>query len=62
MSDISHTRNFKDEDVKLIGMINYEMIGYFISEPNSQKYPLPFMDKIYPNSGDFIAASDHLNY
>lgn len=40
-------------DVKL--MISVEMIGYFSDDPGSQAYPLPGLDLIYPDTGNFIA-------
>lgn len=44
---------FDKQNIEL--MINFEMIGYFTDEPNSQDYPLGLMKIIYPNTGDFIA-------
>ncbi|TAF09355.1 MAG: M28 family peptidase [Nostocales cyanobacterium] len=35
-------------------MISLEMLGYRDSTPGSQRYPA-FLDKFYPNTGDFIA-------
>ncbi|MBD2612074.1 M20/M25/M40 family metallo-hydrolase [Nostoc punctiforme FACHB-252] len=35
-------------------MISLEMLGYVDSTPGSQNYP-PFLNRFYPNSGDFIA-------
>ncbi len=40
----------KDE---VVGMINYEMIGYFTSEPGSQTVP-PELAGTVPDTGDFI--------
>ena len=39
---------------EVYGMVSLEMLGYFSSEENSQRYPWPF--KIfYPDTADFIA-------
>jgi hypothetical protein len=40
---------------QITGMISMETIGYFTDEPDSQQYPGPGMDMIYPNTGNFIA-------
>ncbi|MEX0995824.1 MAG: hypothetical protein WDZ45_02100 [Flavobacteriaceae bacterium] len=38
----------------LIGMICYEMIGYFSDAPNSQPYPSPDLAEVYPSVANFI--------
>lgn len=55
MGSFVHAKSLKDNDRDVIGMINYEMIGYFADEPNSQDYPIEFMKDIYPTTGNFIA-------
>ena len=40
---------------KLRLMMSLEMLGYCDRRPNSQRYPAPFLQRFYPNSGDFIA-------
>ncbi|WP_138499388.1 M28 family peptidase [Nostoc sp. PA-18-2419] len=40
-------------------MISLEMLGYKDSTPGSQSYP-PFLERFYPNSGDFIALIGNL--
>ena len=45
----------KEQDIPVIGMINYEMIGYFTDEANSQNYPIEGMKVVYPTIGNFIA-------
>ena len=37
-------------------MVCLEMIGTFVDEPGSQHYPLPGLEFIYPNRGDYIAV------
>ena len=37
------------------GMICLEMIGYFSERPNSQRFPFPFMKRMFPTTGNFIA-------
>ncbi len=36
-------------------MLSLEMLGYFSDAPNSQQYPLDWLRRIYPDTGDFIA-------
>ncbi len=36
-------------------MICLEMIGYFSDRAGSQHYPFPFMNRVYPGTGNFIA-------
>lgn len=55
MGSYIHAKYLKEQQIPIIGMINYEMIGYFTDEPNSQDYPIESMKNIYPNKGDFIA-------
>jgi hypothetical protein len=49
-----HAQSLYDNQVDVIGMICYEMIGYFSDEPNSQPFPSPELAKIYPSTGNFI--------
>ena len=55
MGSYIHAKYLKDNNISVIGMINYEMIGYFTDEPSSQNYPIEQMKMIYPTVGDFIA-------
>lgn len=55
MGSYQHAKYLKDNNFDVIGMINYEMIGYYTSEPDSQDYPIEAMKFIYPTTGDFIA-------
>ncbi len=36
-------------------MLSLEMLGYFSNQPNSQRYPLNVLSRIYPDAGNFIA-------
>jgi Zn-dependent M28 family amino/carboxypeptidase len=55
MGSYVYARSLKQNKVRLKGMICLEMIGYFSDTPKSQSYPLPFMNTIYPDEGNFIA-------
>ena len=47
------------KNIKL--MVVLEMIGYFSDEPNSQKYPIGLLGKIYPTTANFIALVGRAN-
>jgi Peptidase family M28 len=55
MGSVQHARSLKaaGRDVSL--MLALEMIGWFSDAPGSQTFPLPGMDLIYPDRGNFIA-------
>ncbi len=55
MGSYVYAHNLKKRKTELTGMICLEMIGYFTDTPGSQSYPLPFMNTIYPDRGNFIA-------
>lgn len=48
----------RDEEVKTMAMINYEMIGYFSSEPGSQQIPGEYaeLSSLIGDVGDFICV------
>lgn len=55
MGSYKHAEYLFNNDINVIGMINYEMIGYFTDEPDSQNYPMETMKDFYPDTGNFIA-------
>ena len=54
MGSFVHAQSLHKEDVEVIGMICYEMIGYFSDEPNSQPFPHPDLARLYPSTANFI--------
>ena len=54
MGSYIHAESLRREQAEVIGMICYEMIGYFSDEPYSQSFPSPAMAEMYPNTGNFI--------
>lgn len=53
-----HARQSVERGDKIVGMLCLEMIGYYSSEPKSQKYPFPLekvLSKVYPSTGNFVA-------
>ncbi len=53
MGSYHHAKQSYDRGDRIVGMISLEMLGYFSSEPDSQKYPFPF-NLFYPDRGNFI--------
>ncbi|HEX8561448.1 MAG TPA: M28 family peptidase [Flavobacterium sp.] len=54
MGSYVHAKSLHDQNADLIGMICFEMIGYFSDEPNSQSFPDPALAEIYPHTANFI--------
>ena len=54
MGSYVHAKSLKDDNIEVIGMICYEMIGYFSDEPNSQNFPSPELAALYPDVANFI--------
>ncbi len=54
MGSYIHARSLQRENTPVKGMISLEMIGFFTSAPHSQHYPLPILQWIYGDTGDFI--------
>ncbi len=54
MGSYVHAKSLFDNNVDVIGMICYEMIGYFSDKPNSQSYPSKELAAMYPSTANFI--------
>lgn len=54
MGSYIHANSLFQDKVEVIGMICYEMIGYFSDKPNSQSFPSPDLAKLYPSTANFI--------
>ncbi|GAB3163992.1 M28 family peptidase [Telluribacter humicola] len=54
MGSYIHAKSLHEQNAEVIGMICYEMIGYFSDAPNSQGFPSPELAKIYPHTANFI--------
>ena len=56
--------NWKAPNAMVIGAkaeLALEMIGYFSSEPGSQRYPIPALKIFYPSKGNSIAIVGRLD-
>jgi len=54
MGSFVHARSLSESGVDLIGMICYDMIGYYSDESGSQNFPSPELASQYPDKGNFI--------
>lgn len=60
MGSFKHAAMLKQNNTEVKLMISVDSIGYFTSQDDSQQYPFSFMKLIYPNQGNFINISTHL--
>ncbi|MDH4379702.1 MAG: M28 family peptidase [Vampirovibrionales bacterium] len=56
MGSARHAASIKGESHHVKGMISLDMIGYFRDESNTQKYPIPFLNWIMGNKGNYISV------
>ncbi len=54
MGSYVYAKGLKHKRAEVEGMICLESIGYFLEEPGSQQFPLPFFRFFYPDTGNFI--------
>ena len=54
MGSYVHAHSLYDNKVDVLGMICYEMIGYYSDEPESQPFPSPALAARYPHTANFI--------
>jgi hypothetical protein len=56
MGSYVHAKGLAEAQAEIKLMISVEMIGYFSDAPGSQTYPLPLLNRIYPDTGNFIGV------
>ena len=54
MGSYVHAQSLHETKADVIGMICYEMIGYFSDAPRSQSFPISELAELYPATGNFI--------
>lgn len=54
MGSYIHAKSIAENKENIIGMICYEMIGYFSEKRGSQSFPHPALKLMYPSKGNFI--------
>jgi Zn-dependent M28 family amino/carboxypeptidase len=55
MASYHYAKSLKEKNEHVEGMICLEMIGYFCDREACQRYPFPFMNRIFPKYGNFIS-------
>jgi Zn-dependent M28 family amino/carboxypeptidase len=55
MGSFHYAQGLHDRGEQVEGMICLEMIGYFTDREGSQHYPLPFMGRVFPKTGNYLA-------
>jgi hypothetical protein len=56
MGSYVHAKSLKDAGTPVLGMLCYEIIGYFSDQPGSQHFPSPTLAAAYPSTGNFIVV------
>lgn len=54
MGSYIHAESLYKDNADVLGMICYEMLGYFSDEPESQPFPSPELAALYPHTANFI--------
>jgi Peptidase family M28 len=54
MGSLRYARVLSERKERVVAMYSLETIGFYSSEPGSQRYPAPF-NLIFPDRGDFVA-------
>ena len=55
MGSVRHARSLAASKREVELMLSLEMIGFFSDAPGSQRFPVPAMQPLYSDRGDFIA-------
>lgn len=55
MGSYAYASRCRELNEEIIAMIALDGLGYYSDEPGSQKYPLPGLKFIYPDTADFIS-------
>ncbi len=56
MGSAWHAFKMREEKVDIKLMISLEMLGYFSDQAESQQYPVPLLEWLYPDKGNYIAV------
>ena len=56
MGSYVHAQSLKKANTNVELMICLEMLGYYSDEPNSQRYPVPLLNWLFPTKGNFVAT------
>jgi hypothetical protein len=62
MGSYVHAQSIKENTPNVLGMICFDMIGYFSEEPKSQRFPNEQMASMFPSVGNFILVVGKAQY
>lgn len=54
MGSYVHAQSIKENSNNILGMICFDMIGYFNDEPGSQNFPNELLASMFPSTANFI--------
>ncbi len=60
MGSLVHAENASDRQEKIVAMLSLEMLGFYSSDRNSQRYPRP-LNYFYPETADFVAFVSNIS-
>jgi hypothetical protein len=60
MGSLVYARRSAEQGEDIQGMMSVETIGYYDDAPGSQSYPIPSLERLYPDRGDFLAFVSNL--
>ena len=60
MGSYRYMQYLKSGGVKIYGLLNLEMLGYFNPKPSSQLFP-PLMNLLHPDTGNFVSLTGNLS-
>jgi hypothetical protein len=55
MGSYRYAKSCKERGDNIVAMVSLETLGYYSEKPNSQRFPMPAMALLYPNTGNFVA-------
>lgn len=55
MGSDHYAKQAKSRNENIVAMISLEMLGYYSTEPGSQKYPYSFFQYLFPDRANFLA-------
>ena len=60
MGSLRYAQQCRANGEKIVGMISLETIGCYRDEPLTQRYPIGWLRRLYPTTGNFVAVVGNL--
>ncbi len=61
MGSLVHAKSLKKANIQVRLMISLEMIGHYSDKENSQSFPIPILNLIYPSKGNYIVIVGNIS-